>query len=199
MIAATQSQYYTPEEYLKLEERAEFKSEYLDGEIIPMAGATANHNVLTGKFHARILLALEDLNYAVFMSDMRLWLPNYRRYTYPDVMVVDGEPIFTDEKQTAIMNPCVIVEILSVSTKDYDKTDKFKKYRSLPEFQEYILISQTSYSIEQYTKREDGRWLLTEYLEENDVLKLESVDFEISLKDLYKRVNFDVVNSEREE
>lgn len=194
MIVATQSKYCTPEEYLELEEQAEFKNEYLDGEIVPMAGATANHNILTGKFHARILLALEDLNYAVFMSDMRLWIPSYRRYTYPDVMMVDGEPIFTDEKQTAIINPCLIVEILSRSTKDYDKTDKFKKYRSIASFREYVLISQTSYNVEQYTKQEDGRWLLTEYLEEDSILKLESVNFEIALKDLYKRVNVDLEN-----
>ncbi|MEM9541374.1 MAG: Uma2 family endonuclease [Cyanobacteria bacterium P01_E01_bin.42] len=196
MVAATQSKYYTPEEYLELEERADFKSEYLDGEIVPMAGATANHNFLTGKFHARALLALEDLNYAVFMSDMRLWLPSYRHYTYPDVMIVDGEPIFTDEKQKAIINPCVIIEILSGSTKDYDRVDKFKKYRSLPGFQEYILISQTDYSVEQYAKKEINRWLLTEYLNENDILKLESVNFEISLQDLYKRVKFDATDRE---
>ncbi|WP_204104731.1 MULTISPECIES: Uma2 family endonuclease [Spirulina sp. CCY15215] len=192
MIVATQSKYFTPEEYLELEEQAEFKNEYLDGEIVPMAGATANHNKISLNFCRSFPLSIDEKDYDIFMSDMRLWIPSYRRYTYPDVMMTDGEPIFTDEKQTAIINPCLIVEILSRSTKDYDKTDKFKKYRSIASFQEYILISQTSYNVEQYTKQKDGRWLLTEYLEEDSILKLEAVNFEIALKDLYKRVNFDL-------
>ena len=190
MVLATTKR-YTVAEYLELEEKAEFKSEFADGEIIPMAGATANHNVLTAKFLARILLALEDLDYAVFMSDMRLWLPDHKRYTYPDVMVVEGQSIFTDQKQTAITNPCLIVEILSNSTQSYDRADKFKLYRSLPSFKEYILIYQNSFCVEQYTKQQDNRWILTEYLGEDAVLKLEYVSFEISLRDLYKRVTFE--------
>ena len=190
MVLATTKR-YTVDEYLELEAKAEFKSEFVDGEIIPMAGATANHNILTAKFLARILLALEDLDYAVFMSDMRLWLPDHKRYTYPDVMVVEGQSIFTDQKQTAITNPCLIVEILSNSTQSYDRADKFKLYRSLPSFKEYILIYQNSFCVEQYTKQQDNRWILTEYLGEDAVLKLEYVSFEISLRDLYKRVTFE--------
>ncbi|MEE3717700.1 Uma2 family endonuclease [Tumidithrix elongata RA019] len=189
MVLATAKR-YTVAEYLALEEQAEFKSEFLDGEILPMAGASANHNILTGKFHARILLALEDLDCSVFMSDMRLWMPDYNRYTYPDVMVTEGNPIFTDAKQTAVTNPCLIVEILSDFTEERDRSSKFKYYRSIPTFREYILIEQNSYGVEQYTKQKDGKWLLTEYLETNAILKMESVNFEIGLQDLYKRVDF---------
>ena len=188
VLAATKR--YTVDEYLELEEKAEFKSEFVNGDIIPMAGATANHNILTAKFLARILLALEDLDYAVFMNDMRLWMPDQERYTYPDVMVVKGQPIFTDEKQTGITNPCLIVEVLSNSTGEYDRENKFKLYRSIPSFQEYILVEQTSYGVEQYAKQTNGQWILDDYVGENAVLKLESVDFEISLMDLYKRVAF---------
>ena len=187
MVIATTKR-YTVAEYLELEEQAEFKSEFVDGEIVSMAGATANHNILTAKFLARIFLALEDLDYAVFMSDMRLWMPDYSRYTYPDVMVVAGQPIFTDEKQTAITNPCLIVEVLSNSTQEYDRASKFKLYRSISSFREYVLVYQNNYCVEQYIKQDDGRWILTEYLEEDAVLKLESVSFEIGLRDLYKRV-----------
>jgi Uma2 family endonuclease len=190
MVLATTKR-YTIDEYLELEAKAEFKSEFADGEMIPMAGATANHNILTAKFLARILLALEDLNYSVFMSDMRLWIPDQQRYTYPDVMVIEGKPIFTDEKQTAITNPLLIVEILSNSTQSYDRADKFKLYRSIPSFKEYILIYQNSFWVEQYTKQPDNKWILTEYLEEKAILKLEYINFEISLRDLYKRVTFD--------
>ena len=188
VLAATKR--YTVDEYLELEEKAEFKSEFDNGDIIPIAGATANHNILTAKFLARILLALEDLDYAVFMNDMRLWMPDQERYTYPDVMVVKGQPIFTDEKQTGITNPCLIIEVLSNSTGEYNRENKFKLYRSIPSFQEYILVEQTSYGVEQYAKQANGKWLLADYVGEDAVLKLESVDFEISLMDLYKRVAF---------
>jgi len=189
MVVATTKR-YTAAEYLVLEDKAEFKSEFINGEIIPMAGASANHNILTGKFHALLLLALEDLEYCVFMSDMRLWMPIYKRYTYPAVMVVEGQPNFTDEKQTGITNPCLIVEVLSNSTGEYDRANKFKLYRSIASFKEYILVDQSSYGVDQYTKQNDGRWIITEYLNEDAVLKLESINFEISLRDLYKRITF---------
>ena len=120
-----------PAEYLQREEQAEVKHELIEGAIIPVAGTTADRNILTGKFHARLLLALEDSDYTVFMSDMRLWLPQHESYTYPDVMVVAGEPQFTSATQTAIANPCLIVEVLSSSTEGYDKSAKFRLYRSL--------------------------------------------------------------------
>jgi Uma2 family endonuclease len=189
---------YTPAEYLEREDRAEVKSEFIEGDIIPVAGASANHNILTGKFHARLLLALEDLNYAVFMSDMRFWLPLYESYTYPDVMVVAGEPQFTDSKQTALTNPCLIVEVLSGSTEGYDKSAKFRLYRSIPEFEEYILVDQTAYRVEQFTKVDSHQWLLTEWVGEDAVLRLKSVAVEIALKDLYKRVSFVSSSSETE-
>ena len=105
-------------------------------------------------------------------------------------MVVAGQPIFTDEKQTAITNPCLIVEVLSNSTQEYDRASKFKLYRSISSFREYVLVYQNNYCVEQYIKQDDGRWILTEYLQEDVVLKLESVSFEISLRDLYKRITF---------
>ncbi len=179
---------YTASEYLTLEEKAEFKSEFINGEIIPMAGASANHNILTGKFHALLLLALEDLAYSVFMSDMRLWLPAYNRYTYPDVMVVAGEPVFVDQKQMEVTNPCLIVEILSSSTKAYDHDNKFRQYRSIPSFQEYILVYQNSYEVDHYIKESLDRWVLITHKGEDAVIKLASMQLEICLRDLYKRV-----------
>ncbi len=189
MVIATTKR-YTVAEYLELEEQAEFKSEFVDGDIISMAGATANHNKIALNFCRLFPISITGQDYDIFMSDMRLWMPDYNRYTYPDVMVVVEQPIFTDEKQIAITNPCLIVEILSNSTHEYDRASKFKLYRSILSFREYVLVYQNNYCVEQYTKRDDGRWILTEYLEEDAVLKLESVSFEISLRDLYKRVTF---------
>jgi len=190
MVLAT-SKRITVAEYLELEAQAEFKSEFVDGEIIPMAGATANHNKIALNFCRLFPLTINGQNYDTFMSDMRLWMSEHNRYTYPDVMVVDGASNFTDDKQTAITNPCLIVEILSNSTRGYDRADKFKLYRSIPAFIEYILIYQGSYAVEQYCKQTDGKWILTEYIGLDAVLKLETIDFEISLRDLYKRVVFE--------
>ena len=180
----------TIEEYLAQEEVAEEKSEFINGEIIKMAGASANHNLLTGKLHARLLLALEDLEYTVFMSDMKLWPPHFENYFYPDVMVIKGEPSFTDAKQTAVTNPCLIAEILSVSTEGFDKNQKFSFYRTIPELEEYLLIDQSNYRVELYRKVGDRQWLLTELFGQEEVIVLESVAVEITLADLYKRVNF---------
>jgi Uma2 family endonuclease len=189
VLAATKR--YTASEYLALEEKAEFKSEFINGEIISMAGASANHNILTGKFHALLLLALEDLEYSVFMSDMRLWIPEYNRYTYPDVMVVAGEPVFVDQKQMEVTNPCLIVEILSNSTQTYDHDSKFRQYRSIPTFQEYILVYQHGYEVDHYVKESEDRWVLMTHKGEEAVIKLTSMHLEIRLQDLYKRVKFD--------
>ena len=180
----------TIEEYLAQEEVAEEKSEFINGEIIKMAGASANHNLLTGKLHARLLLALEDLEYTVFMSDMKLWPPHFENYFYPDVMVIKGEPSFTDAKQTAVTNPCLIAEILSVSTEGFDKNQKFSFYRTIRELEEYLLIDQSNYRVELYRKVGDRQWLLTELFGQEEVIVLESVAVEITLADLYKRVNF---------
>ncbi|MFN9536740.1 MAG: Uma2 family endonuclease [Pseudanabaena sp.] len=189
VLAATKR--YTASEYLALEDKAEFKSEFINGEIIPMAGASANHNIITGKFHALLLLALEDREYSVFMSDMRLWLPEYSRYTYPDVMVVAGDPVFVDQRQMEVTNPCLIVEILSSSTQAYDHNSKFRQYRSIPSFQEYILVYQNGYEVDHYVKESEDRWFLMPYKGEESVIKLISMQIEIRLKDLYKRVKFD--------
>lgn len=190
-MIATAAKRYTPAEYLSQEEQATVKSELIEGEIFPMAGASANHNILTGKFHARLLLALEDLDYGVFMSDLRLWLPLYESYTYPDVMVVAGASKFTDDKQTALTNPCLIVEALSPSTERYDKAAKFELYRSITELQEYVLVDQSGYRVNQYTKVKQHQWLLTEWIGKDAVVPLQSVPVEVALQDLYKRVVFE--------
>jgi Uma2 family endonuclease len=180
----------TVEEYLIEESQADEKSELIEGVLVPMAGASANHNLLTGKLHARLLLALEDQDYTVLMSDMRLGLPDYATYTYPDILVVRGEPQFQSPKQTEVLNPCLLVEVLSPSTDRYDKTDKFRLYRSLPSLEEYLLISQTDYLVQQYTKVDDRRWLLQDWIGLEAIFNLSSLGVEITLQDLYKRVSF---------
>ena len=158
----TQTRYYTQEEYLELEEKAEYKSEYRDGEIIPMTGGTTNHNKIAGNFYAYLKFGLKKQNYDVYIGDVRLWIPRYRQHTYPDIMVIQGEPIYTGASTTTVMNPLLIAEVLSKSTSNYDQSDKFMYYRSIPEFKEYILINQYQYHVMQYVKTDDGKWIFTE-------------------------------------
>lgn len=157
MQLQTQARKYTPEEYLQLEEQAEFKHEYHDGEIVPMTGGTTNHNEIAGNFYANLKFGLKQQNYRVYIGDVRLWIPRYRVYTYPDVMVIKGEPVYADKGTTTVTNPTLIAEVLPKSTQNYDQGDKFAYYRSIPEMEEYILISQKTHHIMQYSKTEAGK------------------------------------------
>lgn len=181
--------FYTPEEYLELEEQAEFKSEYRDGEIVPMTGGTTNHNQIAGNFYASIKFSLKRQDYRIYIGDVRLWIPKYRQYTYPDVMVIEGEPVYSGNNTTTVTNPSLIVEILSKSTQNYDQGNKFLYYRSIPEFKEYILIDQYQYHVMHYAKTGDGKWILNEIEGESAILSL-NLDFQITLIDLYEKVNF---------
>ncbi|MCA1994755.1 MAG: Uma2 family endonuclease [Coleofasciculus sp. S288] len=188
--------YYTPEEYLELEASATFRSEYYEGKIFPMAGGTPNHNQISLNLSSALNFALKGQPYDVFMSDMRLWIPLKRLYTYPDVMVVAGQLEFAPGRRDTITNPVMIAEVLSVSTEKYDRVGKFKLYRGIPSFKEYILISQTEIYVEQYSKAEDNKWLFSEYEGEDALLALTSIPFQVSLLDLYDKVEFESEPSE---
>lgn len=183
--------YYSPEEYLELEAKAQYKSEYHDGEIIPMAGGKPNHNQLAINLTSAINYNLRKKPYRVFMSDLRLWIPNFRLYTYPDVMVVNTPLVFAENRTDTIVNPLAIAEILSDSTEKYDRGDKFRMYRTIPSFKEYLLISQTTMQVEKFTKNNANQWLLSEYAEKDARIIFDSFEFEISLDELYERVELD--------
>jgi Uma2 family endonuclease len=185
-MQVTEKRYYTPEEYLALEETAEYKSEYIDGEIIPMAGGSTNHNRITLNLSANLNFAFRQQDYEVFMVDVRLWIPKRRIYTYPDVMIVLGKPEYFDNRTDTITNPQVIIEVLSDSTQTYDREGKFQAYRTIPTFEEYLLIDQTQIYVEQFSKTGNKRWTLQEYDQEDKLISLNSVAFEISMQDLYK-------------
>jgi Uma2 family endonuclease len=191
MSVQLEKRHYTPEEYLALEEKAEFKSEYHDGEILTMTGGTTNHNKIALNICRRLPLTIKGQNYEIFMNDVRLWMGRYRRYVYPDVIVIQGEPVYEGSGTTSVTNPLLIVEVLSNSTSSYDRGDKFQYYRSIPEFREYIMVDQYQFYIEQFAKNSGGKWVLTEYESAEAVLALESIDFQISLAQIYERVNFE--------
>ena len=135
-------------------------------------------------------MALNDLDYEIYIGDVKLWIPRYREFIYPDVMVIEGQPVYYSTNTTIVTNPLLIAEVLSKSTKDYDRGDKFLYYRSIPEFKEYILIDQTQYYVMQYVKTSENQWILTEYETEDAMINLSSINVELSLKQLYKKINF---------
>ena len=190
MQLETKKRYYTPEEYLDLEEKAEYKSEYCDGEIVQMTGGTTNHNKIAGNLYAYLKFALRGKNYDIYISDVRLWIPKYRQHTYPDVMVIPGQPVYTGTNRTTVMNPLLIAEVLSKSTQNYDQGNKFLYYRSIPEFKEYILIDQYQYHVMHYVKTAEAKWIFDEFEGESATLSFETLDFQITLTDLYDQVNF---------
>jgi len=181
--------YYSPEEYLVLEETAEFKSEYYQGEIFAMAGASVNHNQIMLNTVIKLNKDLTD-KCRIFVTDVRLWINKKELFTYPDIMIVYGKIEFYTKHDDTITNPIVIFEVLSESTKNYDRGEKFVSYRMIPSFQEYVLIDQSQIHVEHFYIGEQGKWVLTEYNDLADVLKLTKIDFQISLRDIYHRVEF---------
>jgi Uma2 family endonuclease len=184
---------YTPAEYLELEEKAEFRSEYRDGEIVAMAGGTTNHNRISLNVASNLTFSLKGQSYELYMSDVRLWIPPNRQYTYPDVMLIQSEPIYLENTTSTVTNPRLIVEVLSKSTGNYDRSEKFDYYRSIPTLHEYILIDQSRYHVIQYVKANEEQWLMTNYNQAEGILKLGSVDLALSLNNIYDRVNFEEI------
>jgi Uma2 family endonuclease len=170
-----------------------------------MAGSKPNHNQLAINLTSAINYNLRKKPYRVFMSDLRLWIPDCRLYTYPDVMIVQTPLIFAENRQDTIVNPLAIAEILSDSTEKYDRGDKFRMYRSIPSFKEYLLVSeglsgesnspackprQTAMQVEKFTKNESNQWVLSEYAIKDAKITFDSFEFEIGLDALYDRVDF---------
>ncbi|KPQ39963.1 MAG: putative protein conserved in cyanobacteria [Phormidium sp. OSCR] len=183
-----QQQLYSVEEYLELETRASERHEYSNGAIIPMAGGSPRHNRIKVNLIVALGVALQDTPYQVFDSDQRLWIRETRTFTYADVVVV-REPIITaDHDTTAITNPKLIVEVLSDSTGNDDRSQKFVTYRSLPSVQDYLLIEQNSVQVEQYMKQGDRHGLLAIHGDRHATIPLASIPVEMAIADLYHRL-----------
>jgi Uma2 family endonuclease len=182
------SAYLTPKEYLALERGAEYKSEYLAGEIFAMAGTSERHNLIAGNVFAELHAQLRKRPCKVYVSDVRLKVNRTGLYTYPDVMVVCGETQFADDQQDMILNPTVIIEVLSESTEGYDRGKKFEHYRKLDSLSEYILIAQDRYHVERYVRQPDNQWLLAETDNVHDTLSLTSIACNLALADIYDKV-----------
>lgn len=178
---------YTPEEYLALERNAEFRSEYLDGRIVAMTGATAAHNRITGDVYTQLRTRLRGKPCDTFFSDIRVQIGAGRRYTYPDVVAVCGEPQFMDGTLDTLMNPALIVEVLSPSTEAYDRGEKFLHYRTIESLEEYVLVSPDRVLVERFVRAGEF-WRLFTVTDLDASLELTSVGCEIPLRDIYERV-----------
>ncbi len=182
--------YLTPEEYLVLERKTTLKSEYLSGEIVAMSGASHPHNLITMNIANGLYNQLADRGCQVFASDMRVGINAGDSYFYPDVSVVCDNPRFEDNEFDTLINPTVVVEVLSQSTETNDKGEKFTRYKQLESLQEYILISQDQIRVEHYF-RQGSIWKSDELTSLEDILLLTSVDAELPMQQVYRFVKID--------
>ena len=199
VIASPTTQRYTAEEYLALEVESEIRNEYRNGEIVPMTEGTLDsneilgtpeHNEIIGNLIFLLKASLKRQPYCIFVTDQRLWLPERKLYTYPDTMVTPRPVSLKPGRKDTVMGPILIAEVLSNSTEGYDRGDKFQAYRTIPAFQEYLLIDQYSPHVEQYVKQTENQWLFAEYSGLDAALTLPSISVTISLADLYEAVEF---------
>jgi Uma2 family endonuclease len=181
---------YTPAEYLARERVAETKSEYLNGEILAMTGASIPHNYITLNLGAELRQRVRGLGCSTFVADVRVRVRHTGLYTYPDVMVVCGPLQYDDDRRDTILNPVVIVEVLSPSTEAYDRGEKFRQYRRLESLREYVLVAQDAARIERYVRQGD-LWVLSEVSGLDATLTLEAVNAAIPLAAIYDQVDLD--------
>jgi Uma2 family endonuclease len=179
--------YLTPSEYLTWERKQPFKNEYHNGQIIAMSGASRSHNRITVDITIQLGNQLMDSDCEVFANDMRVRTSPTVSYFYPDVIVVCGEPRFEDDTFDTLLNPILAVEVLSPSTAAFDRGEKFEHYKQLASLQEYLLISQDSVRVEHYFLQET-QWLHNTFQRLEDVLSLASIECEVPLRAIYRRV-----------
>ena len=188
---STQSKpFLTPEQYLEIERKADFKSEYFRGEMFAMAGASLAHNRLVTAVTVDLGQQLRRGPCEVLGSDMRVAITATGLYCYPDASVCCGGPQLLDGHKDTLLNPTLIVEVLSPSTEAFDRGAKFKRYKSIETFREYLLVASESVDVELRTRQPDGRWILTSADRLEDTLDLQSIGCRLSLADLYEKVEF---------
>jgi Uma2 family endonuclease len=181
----------TPEEYLALERAAPSKSEYFDGELFAMSGASRRHNLISLNIGAELRAQLRDRPCEVYTSDMRVKVSLSGLYTYPDVVVACEEPAFEDTVGDTLLNPTLLVEVLSKSTADYDRGSKFEHYRTLASLQEYLLVAQEKSHVVHYVRQSDLTWLLEETHDSATTIRLPSIGCDLALAEVYAKVRFD--------
>jgi Uma2 family endonuclease len=180
----------TPDEYLAAERLSEYRSEYLDGGVYPMTGASANHGRIVVNVATELALQLRERDCDVLVADMKIRLQGSRKFFYPDVCVICGNLQFHDDRKDIITNPDLVVEVLSPSTEAFDRGAKFEAYRTIESLKEYVLVSQDRPLVEQFVRSGDGGWKFTEATGLESSLTLPSIECTLNLSAVYKRVEF---------
>jgi Uma2 family endonuclease len=193
MIAQPETKHYTIDEYLELEIASETRNEYRNREIIPMTGGTPNHNDIAGNLYILLKSALKGKSYRTFYVDQRLWIPSVSLYTYPDVMVLPNPLELQTGRKDTVVNPCFIAEVLSKSTQNYDRGEKFVAYRTISTFQEYLLIDQYRIHVEHHIKTAPHQWLFSEYDDPSVTLSLSTFEVQIQIAERYENIDFSTV------
>jgi len=182
-------EFISEQDYLLHERKAKEKHEYYKGEIFAMAGASYNHVMINNALSGELYNFLKGKNCNVGSNDLRVKVATESSYVYPDVTIICGKPQFSDNQFDTLTNPTVIIEILSESTRDYDKGTKFSLYRQLASLQEYILVDSEKIAVERFVKNEaDKTWILHDMIDENDTLEISTIDFKLPLKTIYAQV-----------
>jgi len=179
--------YLSPEEYLVIERQAEYKSEYVDGVMYAMAGGSERHNLIAGNLVTALNIQLRKAPCKVYPSDLKVRVPNSKRFFYPDVSVVCGEVQFADDEKDVVLNPLLVVEVLSDSTAAFDRGKKFQSYQQIESLQEYLLVSQDEYVVEHYLRQENGHWLYTKVSGLEETLILPALKSQLALSDIYSK------------
>jgi Uma2 family endonuclease len=188
-MSTVASTFLTPQEYLERERAAERKSEYYGGEMFAMAGASFAHVVIVTNLVAELATKLKQKACGVYSTDLRLAVSPTGLYTYPDLMIICGKPVFVDAHLDTVTNPVVVIEVLSSSTEGYDRGRKFESYRAIPSLMEYLTVSQDKIHVEIHTRQTDDTWLLKDVRDSGPV-KLQSIGVELQLSDIYEKVEF---------
>ncbi len=186
----------TPQEYLIRERQASIKSEFYQGEIFAMGGGSANHSLIAANFVREAGNALKDKPCIVFNSDLRVQVQSTGLYTYPDATIVCGELLFDDDHRDTLLNPTVIVEVLSDSTEKYDRGKKSNHYRQIASLKELILIAQDRSHVERFTRQPNGDWLFHEQKELTADFELKSLGISIAISELYRGVTFELIEDD---
>ena len=180
---------YNAEEYLALEETADYRSQFYNGEIFAMAGASRRHNTIAMNTAGDLHFQLRSRPCEIYQNDMRVKV-SQDLYTYPDIVIVCGEPRIEKKHGENLLNPLVIIEVLSSSTERFDRGEKARLYRLMPSLEEYVLISQDAMRVEHFARQKNGGWLLTELSNAADVLELPTVSCRVGLNDIYAKIDF---------
>jgi Uma2 family endonuclease len=188
-MSAEREAHLSPEAYLRQERKRSYKSEYLAGQIYALAGGSRRHNLIVANVIAALHGQLRRRSCTVYPSDLRVHVPGVKYYTYPDVSVACDPLDFADNEQDTLLNPVVLIEVLSQSTENYDRGRKFKFYRAIPSFQEYLLIAQDSMHIEHYVRQPDNQWLFVDVDDAGATIHLASILCELLVTDIYEKVD----------